>query len=501
MTVREEFQFDGLDNGAEKLKKVGREAQKTGTKIDKTQRSTKKLGKSQKQAAKTGDGFGKQMAKMAMQAMALSKAINFVQEAYARYLGDMKKGADIIRSTEESFGRLAQISGGSAKKFKELKEYAWDLAKAEGLDPNVAADLTFDLASAEKLDQGKMYAAFARVTDPAELFRNVDKVQTAFGGEKKTGTDRELIAKLLTASGVSTANVGEIAKTVTDPAAAWRDAGWSMEDLFSSIGLVAKATKQPEMAGSRLKEFASQTAKLMDEGKISRAPTPYESAMEIQEKGLKLQGEAKAGMTAVLDLKKDIKTSTKNIRESVPRSESIARDMLTSWNLDPVNRQLRRTKQAKAREDYALYQKGIEDLKWEELEHKASEKSYQAGESWITRSMRSKAISLRRAIGQSPERAERMINAPGVLRPLIGRGVGTDSTELSERAQIERAIMDTDKQKPQVDAKVEIVLDSQDVGEKLAEEVKPVIEDVGAKLEEIRTEVAGRVANSLKGER
>jgi len=210
------------------------------------------------------------------------KAVVSLQKFAAALLA-IQAGAEKVRSTmqkvreesekagrsliDASAGRRAfiSISGGDPKKFREISQVAQNLRVTQGLTPQQANDLTFQLFSAGVQKDAALFAQLGDIGfKPTEGVSSVQKLQSVFGkgaGAAGAGTAEQILNKLIIAAEASPVGPGRIAGQATTAATSFAAIGGSDEALLAMGAVLIKSFKNAESSFQRIKSLSSQIFK------------------------------------------------------------------------------------------------------------------------------------------------------------------------------------------------------------------------------------------------
>ena len=245
------------------LQKVDQQTSKVRKGFDKVARAGKAAGKTTEKA------FGAQSVASLQK---FGAALIAIQAGAAKVKALMqgireeadKAGKSLILA---SGGRRALISiaGGRQERFNELTTISRKLRREQGLTPQQANNLTFQLASAGLEDKPNLFAGLADIGfEPTAGIASVQKLQSVFGkggGAKGAGTAEQILNKLILAAEGSPVGPGQIATQATTAATSFANIGGSDEALLAMGAVMIKSFKSAEASFQRIKSLSSQIFK------------------------------------------------------------------------------------------------------------------------------------------------------------------------------------------------------------------------------------------------
>lgn len=167
-------------------------------------------------------------------------------------------------SAEMSEGALAEVAGGNAEKMRSLLNISRGMAAQHGMSREQAAGLTFQLASADALDQadliGNLYGR-GIVKDPAVLAR-AGKTMVSAMGKEETGGMRAEISKGFAAGEFAPAYTAELMPAAAKAATFAKAAGVSDTELLAGTAIVSEATGGADAAGTGMKALMKSLGRI-----------------------------------------------------------------------------------------------------------------------------------------------------------------------------------------------------------------------------------------------
>jgi len=240
-----------LDKVIAKERKLATSAKNTGRATRREQRKTiDSIRKSEKAREKAfGEKAKQQLGAFAAKLAGIAAAGALVVKAFRDIDQAREQSAQKARMAVDPMSRLAQLAKDPAQ-LKRLTRTARDIFAMGGAETRgEAAALTFELASADALQQWQFFAQLKGVADPTAMVRSAAVLRKAMG-PRETGGLRGLVSKGIAAAKPAT---GVGAEDVLQAAALSgglaRKIGISDEELLGMVSVVAETTGSGERAG------------------------------------------------------------------------------------------------------------------------------------------------------------------------------------------------------------------------------------------------------------
>ena len=338
--------------------------------------------KMERGAQKTGDSFITSAAKMSAAFAAPAKAIQIVMQALTDLDAKREAIASKQRDSERGLGSLAQLAAGNPMKLRRLVEAAKQTymeGGAENMD--AAARQIFSLESAGALKERAFFSRlFGVVDDPATMARSAATLQTAMG-EKETGSMRDIVSKAMAASKYSPASAEALLQAASRAGGPGRMLGMSDEEILSSTAIMATATGSAEEGATTVNSLL--TAMVKQGGfqgmKLTDAIKKVEG-MGLSDPELVKWFGRKEALRSYSVLKENLqKINEISAAQSFAQETDLSGRMLASRDLIPEIVASREQRMAKAREEIALTQAGIDRNRSERLIQQQMADHYAAG--------------------------------------------------------------------------------------------------------------------------
>lgn len=174
------------------------------------------------------------------------------------------EAGEALQQIAPARGRLAALAGADPVLRQQLGEAATEVFEIGTFRSREGAEnLTFELQSANLLDQRKFFASLAAIDDAAALARSVGVINAGFRGTgESVGTAADIVSKSLAASSVATGvEASGIAEAVASISATARPFGLTDEELFAAVSVVSQTTGSASQAGTQINSLLSQLAR------------------------------------------------------------------------------------------------------------------------------------------------------------------------------------------------------------------------------------------------
>jgi hypothetical protein len=171
--------------------------------------------------------------------VSLHAAIDLAKRGLEALHAAQQEAANRARESEFSFGSLAEVSGGSTKRFAHNLELARHIAATAGMKENEAAALTFALLSAGAEGEADVFAGAKKagvISEPAQLLRASTAMRKAFGGQM---TNRQLLDIAFGAAESSPSKAADLLSSAAEGGAHARAAGVTEQELLAGVAVNA----------------------------------------------------------------------------------------------------------------------------------------------------------------------------------------------------------------------------------------------------------------------
>lgn len=203
------------------------------------------------------------LAKWAGGFVTATAAIGAATKALQFHNAEIDKASARTRQSEAGLGQLSQLAGGDVATMKRMVEEAKKTSTTGGIGLDAAAKLQFNLESFGIADQRELFASLiGTVDDPSAAAEAAVTLRQAFG-EKETGSVRAILNKGLAASSTSKTNLNALLSNSAQIAPGVAAVGGTDEEALSSLAILSKARRSPEMAAT---EINALTKVLMRQG-------------------------------------------------------------------------------------------------------------------------------------------------------------------------------------------------------------------------------------------
>lgn len=253
---------------AEGMKKIGEEAARTETKVERLSRATDKqtgATKGTKQAltetASAGNAaFGgaalASVTKFAAGVVSVSVAIGAVTAAFRKAKEERERALQSVKELADSDRSLNQIAS-SPEQLAAWQKQADDAAMKYGYDPNLARQVLFNAESGAFAEHFDDFIRGKNVVDPLAASSMALELRDLFSGQKLK--PMEGINMALVAARNSKLNMERIASALPIAAEGAGPAGSTPEELFAMAGPMANLFSGEAFA-PRLRAFAARVA-------------------------------------------------------------------------------------------------------------------------------------------------------------------------------------------------------------------------------------------------
>ena len=203
------------------------------------------------------------LAKWAGGFVTASAAIGAATKALQFHNAEIDKASARTRQSESGLAQLSQLAGGDVATMKHMVDEAKKTSTTGGIGLDQAAKLQFNLESFGIADQRELLASLiGTVDDPSTVAEAAVTLRQAIG-EKETGSIRAILNKGLAASSTSKTNLNDLLSNSAQIAPGVAAVGGTDEEALSSLAILSKARRSPEMAAT---EINALTKVLMRQG-------------------------------------------------------------------------------------------------------------------------------------------------------------------------------------------------------------------------------------------
>lgn len=203
------------------------------------------------------------LAKWAGGFITATAAIGAATKALQFHNAEIDKASNRTRTSEFGLAELSQLAGGDEKEMQRMVNEAKKTSGTSGIDRNAAAKLQFNLESFGIADQREMFAdLIGTIADPSASAEASVTLQQAFGKEE-AGSIRAIMNKGFAGSAITKTDVNALLGNAAQIAPGVAAIGGSDEEALSSLAVLSKARRSPEMAAT---EINALTKVLMRQG-------------------------------------------------------------------------------------------------------------------------------------------------------------------------------------------------------------------------------------------
>jgi len=307
-----------------------------------------KLTKMQGAGKRASKGITTELTGMVMQFATVGAVIAGVTKALRTMREEREAAAGGIRGTIESKGALAQLATSPA-------HYQQMVGAAEAsrlrMPDEQAYALQFTLESAGIGGKRGLYAGlYPAVKDPAQLATAVQTIQSGMG-RGEAGTHKDILNKLLTASGRSPADLLGISAGAARAAPLGAQLQMSDEEVMAAVAMVAWQVEGTDPmakalgAGTRIRAFQKVMMKKGMGGMGLVGAARKIEGMGLSDKRLQTwmggRIEAMMGYRGILGTAGDIESLATELRGAQALTggpEDAAAQLMAIWKSDPRNR-------------------------------------------------------------------------------------------------------------------------------------------------------------------
>lgn len=225
---------------------------KTASQAEKVEKAGKKAGST---GAKAFRSAKKQMIGLGVTAVGTVASLQAVLSVLREISRIKLESAGGILAGEAGARKLGQLATTKGE-FDTLIKASRDIRTTEGLKRQTAQELVFELQSAGKLDEAKLFASLNRIDfSPRAAVEAVQKLQANF---PDAGTDREALANILSAARFSPVGGEQIGRAASVAATSAAEVGFDATQTLAVVSQFAKPFKTAQVGAERLKTFSDQ---------------------------------------------------------------------------------------------------------------------------------------------------------------------------------------------------------------------------------------------------
>lgn len=203
-----------------------------------------------------------QFGRMAAGLGAVATAAGIARQAIEMMNKANDEAASKQRGAEKGLSSLAQLSGGSPRRLRELTGAARSIYAGGGAaNMDEAARLVFSLESAGMLKERALFGSLYGIVDsPATMARSAATLQSAMGAGE-TGGARAILSKAMAASKYSPASAEALLEAASTGGGYMRSLGGSDEELLSANAIMATATGSAGEGGTTVASLLAALTK------------------------------------------------------------------------------------------------------------------------------------------------------------------------------------------------------------------------------------------------
>ena len=347
---------------------------------------------SKQQAADAGKAGANSFRQMGQAAMAAVGMVGGLTKAFSDLQTAQANAAAKARESVTETGKLAQLAAGQPEYYKWLMGRVEASMEEVGMSRTMAAQMQFALESLGLQQHRRMFAGLYGVADPLQLAEGIGTFQAAFG-KREAGGAREILNKLLAASGVTKPTIAQLAPAAAMAAPSFQQIGATDEELLATLAIVSRTTPTADVAATQLRALADVMAQkgIEDQGFIAglRQLEAQTAGMTCAERityfGRK---EARMGFANVMQSLGDVEETMRIVSEGeklTGTSKDLTTGAMMAFLSDRENRRIRQAdimaRQAEIRER----ETGMADLGLQKEMYRSQLQSYMADKNAIQR--------------------------------------------------------------------------------------------------------------------